>query len=74
MRLWSAGAWRDAPLFERERMPAGDAVTGPAIIAEANATTVVDAGWRATMTATGHLLVERVQAPPGPASARPPTP
>ena len=46
-----------------ERMPAGTAVTGPAIIAEANATTVVDEGWQAAMTATGHLLVERVQAP-----------
>ena len=42
-------------------MPAGTEVTGPAIIAEANATTVVDDGWRATMTATGHLLVERVR-------------
>ena len=63
MRLWSGGKWRDAPLLERERMPAGAAVTGPAIIAEANATTVVDDGWRAAMAETGHLLVERVEAP-----------
>ena len=63
VRLWSAGEWGEAPLFERERMPAGTAVTGPAIIAEANATTVVDEGWQAAMTETGHLLVERVQAP-----------
>ncbi len=62
VRLWSAGEWRDVPLFERERMPAGAAVDGPAIIAEANATTVVDDGWQAAMTETGHLLVERVQA------------
>ena len=34
------------------------------IIAEANATTVVDDGWRATMTATGHLRAERVRARP----------
>ena len=33
-----------------------ETVTGPAIIAEANATTVVDDGWRATMTGDGHLL------------------
>ena len=38
-------------------------MTGPAIIAEANATTVVDNGWQATMTRSGHLLAERVVAP-----------
>lgn len=37
-------------------------MTGPAVIAEANATTVVDEGWRAAPTPTGHLLVERVAA------------
>jgi 5-oxoprolinase (ATP-hydrolysing) len=46
VRLWSAGSWRDVALFERERMPAGMEVSGPAIIAEANATTVVDDGWQ----------------------------
>ncbi len=61
VRLWSAGAWRDAPLWDRERMAAGVTVAGPAIVAEANATTVVDDGWQARMTATGHLLVDRVR-------------
>ena len=63
VRLYRDGAWRDAPLYERERMTSGDTVTGPAIIAEANATTVVDDGWRAAMTPAGHLLIERVVAP-----------
>jgi 5-oxoprolinase (ATP-hydrolysing) len=62
VRLWSAGEWCDAPLFERELMPEGATVTGPAIITEANATTVVDDGWRAVMTGTGHLVIERVRA------------
>ena len=34
-------------------------MTGPAIIAEADATTVVDDGWRAATTDDGHLLLER---------------
>ncbi|GAA0901818.1 hydantoinase B/oxoprolinase family protein [Pseudonocardia zijingensis] len=62
VRLHVRGAWREVPLHQRERMGAGDVVTGPAIIAEANATTVVDDGWRATPTTAGHLLVERVAA------------
>jgi len=66
IRVYSGGSWRDAPLRDRERMRPGDTVMGPAIIAEANATTVVDDGWRATMTAAGHLLAERMVAPAQP--------
>ncbi len=64
--VYADGSWRDAPLSHRERMRVGDTITGPAIIAEANATTVVDDGWRATMAPSGHLLVERVVAPAAP--------
>jgi 5-oxoprolinase (ATP-hydrolysing) len=63
--LYSGGVWRDVPLHQRELLQSGDTVTGPAIIAEANATTVVDDGWRATLTTHGHLLVDRVAAPAG---------
>ncbi|MGW0173316.1 hydantoinase B/oxoprolinase family protein [Rhodococcus sp. NPDC003322] len=62
VRMYHDGAWHDAPLYERARMRPGDAVTGPAILAEANSTTVVDPGWRGTLTAAGHLLLERVTA------------
>jgi 5-oxoprolinase (ATP-hydrolysing) len=66
IRVYGGGSWRDAPLCHRERMRPGNTVTGPAIIAEANATTVVDDGWRATMTQSGHLLAERLVAPAEP--------
>jgi 5-oxoprolinase (ATP-hydrolysing) len=59
VRLYTRDAWRDAPLYERERMRPGESVTGPAIIAEANATTVVEAGWHASLSEAGHLLVTR---------------
>ncbi|POX59146.1 5-oxoprolinase [Streptomyces sp. Ru62] len=59
VRLHTGGAWRDVPLHRREALPPGEAVTGPAIITEAGATTVVDDGWRAAATDDGHLLMER---------------
>jgi 5-oxoprolinase (ATP-hydrolysing) len=65
VRMYTQGAWRRVPLFRRERLGLGETVTGPAIIAEANATTVVDDGWRAQVTALGHLLLERVRARTG---------
>jgi 5-oxoprolinase (ATP-hydrolysing) len=63
VRLHTHGAWRRVPLRRRELMRPGDRLTGPAVITEANATTVVDDGWQATPTAAGHLLVHRVAAP-----------
>ncbi|WP_147944132.1 hydantoinase B/oxoprolinase family protein [Microbispora sp. CSR-4] len=64
VRMYTGGAWREVPLYRRERLRPGDAVTGPAIVAEADATTVVDDGWRAGVTPYGHLLVERERARP----------
>lgn len=58
VRLYSGGAWRDAPLYRRESL--ADMVTGPAIIAEDNATTVVDEGWQAQLTADGQLVLQRL--------------
>src|SRR5213078_1719373 len=50
VRMYADGAWRAVPLYQRDGLRPGDSVTGPAIVAEANATTVVDDGWRAAVT------------------------
>ncbi|MGP3967757.1 hydantoinase B/oxoprolinase family protein [Streptomyces sp. 6N223] len=60
VRLYAAGRWHDAPLHRREELRPGDAVTGPAIVAEADATTVVEPGWQATASERGHLVLTRV--------------
>ena len=62
--MFSAGQWHDTPVYRRESMMPGTTVTGPAIIAEANATTIADPGWAATVTAQAHLVLERVEARP----------
>ncbi|WPB55961.1 hydantoinase B/oxoprolinase family protein [Xylophilus sp. GOD-11R] len=62
VRLYSGGQWREAALVVREDMRPGDRVAGPAIIAEKNATTVVEPGWRASLTALDHLVLERTEA------------
>ena len=59
VRLHTRGGWREVPLYEREYLRPQDDVTGPAIIVEANATTVVEEGWRAGMTPHGHLVLEK---------------
>ncbi|WP_298829314.1 hydantoinase B/oxoprolinase family protein, partial [uncultured Piscinibacter sp.] len=61
VKLFSGGRWWDAALVVREAAKPGLFIDGPAIIAERNATTVVEPGWRARVTALDHLVLERVQ-------------
>ena len=61
VRMYSGGAWHDTALVVREDLRPGDVVTGPAIIAEKNATTVVEPGWAAHLTAFDHLALVRVE-------------
>ncbi len=57
--VYSGGQWFDAALVVREDLRPGDVIPGPAIIAEQNATTVVEPGWEAALTALDHLVLER---------------
>ena len=59
--MYSGGRWHEAALVLRDEALPGHIVEGPAIIAERNATTVVEPGWRARVTAFDHLVLERVQ-------------
>jgi 5-oxoprolinase (ATP-hydrolysing) len=57
--LWIDGRREQVPVFRRDSLPASVTVEGPAIVVEANATTVIDPGWRAHVNQWGHLLLER---------------
>jgi 5-oxoprolinase (ATP-hydrolysing) len=59
---WFEGRWRNVPIFERTALHGGDAVDGPAIIVEENATTVVEPEWRASVDAGGALVLTRTRA------------
>ncbi len=64
VRMYCDGSWHQAKLYRREALGPGDRIDGPAIIAEANATTIVEPGWRAEVTGLNHLLLTRVEARP----------
>ncbi len=59
VRMFTEGQWLDAALVVREDLRPGDVIAGPAIIAEKNATTVVEPGWEAELTAFDHLALVR---------------
>ncbi len=64
VRMYSAGCWHDTGVYARAALQPGHAVRGPAIIAEDNATTVIEPGWEARVTPFNHLVLQRVEALP----------
>ena len=69
VRMFTAGSWAEVDLHQRAALTPGQAVDGPAIIAEQLATTVVEPGWQALVTERGDLLLSRVTARPDRAGA-----
>ncbi len=62
VEMTSGGRRLATPVFVRESLRPGQRVDGPAILAERNATTVVEPGWQAQVTAEDHLVLRRVAA------------
>jgi 5-oxoprolinase (ATP-hydrolysing) len=61
VRLFCAGAHHDAPVLDREALLAGDHISGPALIREAIATTVIEPGWTGEVTSLNHLILRRTE-------------
>ena len=62
--MTSGGRTYDAPLYDIGGFAPGDSVQGPAIITDANATTVLEPGWQATFTDLANLVLTRFVARP----------
>jgi N-methylhydantoinase A len=55
--LYADGAWHAAKVWQRERLAAGARIAGPAIIQQADATTVLEPGSAAEADALGNLRI-----------------
>ena len=58
-RMFAQGRWQDAPVYARSSLSLAQRIAGPAIVAEQNATVVVDPGWELEVSAQNHLLLRR---------------
>ena len=63
-RTMMAGEEHDTPFIERSALGTDEVVDGPAVLIEATGTTIVEPGWAARATASGDLVLERVEALP----------
>ena len=48
-------------MYDRAALLADDRIAGPALIREANATTVVEPGWTAEITELDHMMLHRTE-------------
>ena len=55
LRIWLEGQYRDVPLYRREKLLAGQAFSGPAIVAQDDCTTCVLPGFDARVDTYGNL-------------------
>ena len=55
-RAWFDG-WAKTPVYDRERLGAGDELSGPAILEQYDSTTVVPPGFRLRCDATGNVVL-----------------
>lgn len=67
--IFTTGAHHAAPVFDRDVLPAGAKITGPALLREQNATTIIEPGWQAEITARNHCLLRRIAPRPDAAIA-----
>jgi N-methylhydantoinase A len=50
----------NAPVLDREAMPAGHRFAGPAIAEQSDTTTLVEPGWGAEVDPSGNLVLTRL--------------
>ena len=56
--IFFGGRWIAAKLLDRHGLPAGSVTEGPALLLQADSTTFVEPGYRATVHPTGNILLE----------------
>jgi N-methylhydantoinase A len=54
-----SGTRKPVPSYLRKDLAAGMRLTGPALVVEPQTTTLLPRGWRCSVTAAGHLLLEK---------------
>jgi N-methylhydantoinase A len=58
-RILMGGAHAEALLYERDRLAVGATLSGPAIVEQLDATTIIPAGWGARVDGLRNLVLER---------------
>ncbi len=61
VKMYTAEAWHETPVYQREDLQPGDCISGPAIIIEATGTNIIEPNWQAELSDRHHLILQRRQ-------------
>lgn len=59
--IFVGDSWQNCPFYDRDALPSGSKINGPAVIVEKTGTNVIEPGWQAEMTDRGYLVLTRVK-------------
>lgn len=59
-RVFTGGAWREVPVWDREALTPADIIEGPALLEEAFSTHWIADGWTARLGAAGAVIAGRI--------------
>ena len=59
-RAYFDGNWMEVPVYNRDRLPSGEQIAGPAIIEQVDTTTVIDPGAVARVDTLGNLVITTI--------------
>ncbi|HXT50127.1 MAG TPA: hydantoinase/oxoprolinase family protein [Thermoanaerobaculia bacterium] len=63
-RVWLGGRWRRVPVHNRERLPPGTVIDGPALVLERHSATLVDRDWELSVDGAAALVLRRAARAP----------
>ena len=58
-RLWLAGSWHEAPVYQRLQLPIGSRIAGPALFEQPDTTIYLEPGMTAEVDRLGNIIISR---------------
>jgi 5-oxoprolinase (ATP-hydrolysing) len=59
VKIYTADAWQDTPVYNRKDLEPGDIINSPAIIIEPTGTNIIEPGWQATISDRNYLILQK---------------
>jgi N-methylhydantoinase A/oxoprolinase/acetone carboxylase beta subunit len=60
-QVFFEGEWRPTGIYDRDALNAGDSISGPAIVIQQDATTVIEPGYGAKVDGYGNLIIRGLE-------------
>jgi 5-oxoprolinase (ATP-hydrolysing) len=60
VKIYTADAWHDTPVYQREDLQPGDIINSPAIIIEPTGTNIIEPGWQGKISDRNNLILQNI--------------